>query len=103
MSGSGTTECEEALVSSHMQQEWDTWSREKCLNSPLDKELFPSTHCKVWIKPFLKNNTPIPSSAAVKRLFSTASDILRKMSSSLKSENFELFLFLKKTKKQCHS
>jgi len=41
---------------------------------------------------------PIPSSAAVERLFSTASDILRKKRSSLKSENFEQFLFLKKTK-----
>jgi len=37
----------------------------------------------------------------VERLFSTASDILRKKRSSLKSENFELFLFLKK--KQCRS
>ena len=74
----------------------DTWSRKECLNSPLDEELFPSTHRKVWIKLFLMYNTPIPSSAAVERLFSTASDIIRKKRSSLKSENFVLFLFLKK-------
>jgi len=54
MSGSGTPESEEALVSSHMEQEWGTWSRKECLNSPLDEELFPSTHRKVWIKLFLK-------------------------------------------------
>jgi len=96
MSVSGTPESEEALVSSHMEQEWDTWSRKECLNSPLDEELFPSTHRKVWIKLFLMYNTPIPSSAAVERLFSTASDIIRKKRSSLKSENFVLFLFLKK-------
>ena len=89
MSGSGTPESEEVLVSSHMEQEWDTWSRK-------DEELFPSTQRKVWIKLFLKYNTPIPSSAAVEKLYSTASDILRKKRSSLKSENFELFLFLKK-------
>jgi len=40
--------------------------------SPLDKELFPSTRRKVWIKLFLKYNTPMPSSDAVERLFSTA-------------------------------
>jgi len=97
MSDSGTPESEEALVSSHMAQEWDTWSQKECLNSPLDEELFPSTQRKVWIELFLKYNTPIPSSAAVERLFSTASDISRKNRSSLKSENFELFLFLKKT------
>ena len=99
MSGSGTPESEEGLVSSHMshmEQEWDTWSQKECLNSPLDEELFPSTHRKVWIKLFLKYNMPIPSSAAVERLFFTASDILRKKRSSIKSENFELFLFLKK-------
>jgi len=47
MSGSGTPESEEALVSSYMEQEWDTWSRKDCLNSPIDEELFPWTHCKV--------------------------------------------------------
>jgi len=52
MSGSGTPESEEALVSSHMEQEWDTMSRKECLNSPLDEELFPSTHRKLWIKLF---------------------------------------------------
>jgi len=41
MSGSGTPESDEALVSSHMEQEWDTWSGKECLNSPLDEELFP--------------------------------------------------------------
>jgi len=96
MSGSGSPESEEALVSSHMEQELDTWSRKECLNSPLDEELFLSTHRKVWIKLLLKYNTPISSSAAEERLFSTASDILRKNRSSLKSENFDLFLFLKK-------
>jgi len=45
-------------------------------------------------KTFPKVYTSIPSSAAVERLFSTASDIKKR--SSLKSENFELFLFLKK-------
>ena len=100
MSGSGTPESEEGLVSSHMshmEQEWDTWSQKECLNSPLDEELFPSTHRKVWIKLFLKYNMPIPSSAAVEEAVLHCFRYIKKKRSSLKSENFELFLFLKKT------
>ena len=44
---------------------------------------------------FIKYNTPLPSSAAVERLFSTAGDVLRAKRSSLDEVNFEELVFLK--------
>ena len=47
---------------------------------------------------FIKFNTPIPSSAAVERLFSTGKDVLRPKKSRLTDKNFEMLLFLRKNK-----
>ena len=44
---------------------------------------------------FVRFNTPIPSSAAVERLFSIAKDILRDKRSSLSDENFNMLLFMR--------
>jgi hypothetical protein len=44
---------------------------------------------------FTKFNTPVPSSAAVERLFSIGKDILRAKRASLSDENFEMLMFLK--------
>ena len=48
-----------------------------------------------WIDLFIKYNTPLTSSAAVERLFSMGSDILRAKRSSLTADNFEKLLFIK--------
>ena len=47
---------------------------------------------------FIKFNTPIPSSAAVERLFSTGKDISKPKRSRLTDKNFEMPLFLRKNK-----
>ena len=44
---------------------------------------------------FIKYNTPLPSSAAVERLFSKGSDVLRAKRSSLTADNFETLLFIR--------
>lgn len=49
----------------------------------------------MWIDTFIKYNTPLPSSAAVERLFSCAGDVLRAKRSSLDEVNFEDLVFLK--------
>ncbi|KAG0726087.1 hypothetical protein GWK47_037316 [Chionoecetes opilio] len=57
--------------------------------------LFPYQHREVWVDLFIRYNTPLPSSAAVERLFSTAGDVLRAKRSSLEEVNFEELVFLK--------
>ena len=49
----------------------------------------------VLMKLFTKFNTPIPSSAAVERLFSQGKDILKAKRSSLSDKNFEMLMFLR--------
>ena len=44
---------------------------------------------------FIRYNTPLPSSAAVERMFFTGGDILRAKRSSLASYRFEHLVFLK--------
>ena len=62
---------------------------------PLDPELFPIEYRQSWLSVFLKYNTPLPSSAAVERIFSTAGDIIRPKRSCLSASNFEELVFLK--------
>ena len=79
-----------------MKKEIDTWDRQLVKASvQLCPEMFPYDQRKVWINLFLKYNTSLPSSAAVERLFSTASDVLRAKRSSLTAENFENLIFKK--------
>ena len=47
---------------------------------------------------YIKFNTPIPSSTAVERLFSTEKDILKPKRSRLTDKHFEMLLFLQKNK-----
>ena len=47
---------------------------------------------------FTKFNTPIPSSAAVERLFSTGKDVLKPKRSRLTDKHFKMLLFLRKNK-----
>ena len=47
---------------------------------------------------YIKFNSPIPSSAAVERLFSTGKDVLKPKRSRLTDKHFEMLLFLRKNK-----
>ena len=62
-------------------------------------ESFPVLHRQAWIEIFLKYNTCIPSSAAIERVFSVRSDIMRPKRSSLSSKNFERFVFIRENEK----
>ena len=63
--------------------------------SSLSWSLFPTVHREVWVDLFLRYNTPLPSSAAVERMFCTGGDILRAKRSSLAGYMFEHLVFLK--------
>jgi hypothetical protein len=67
------------------------------LESPLSTALpapesFP---CDPFLEIFVEYNTPIPSSAAVERMFSLGKDILKPKRSSLSDVHFEMLVFLK--------
>ena len=51
--------------------------------------------CKNLKNVFIKLNTPLPSSAAVERLFSLGKDVLRPKKASLSDEHFEMMVCLK--------
>ncbi|XP_077404827.1 uncharacterized protein LOC144037315 isoform X5 [Vanacampus margaritifer] len=57
--------------------------------------LFPKKHREAWVDLFIKYNSPLPSSAAMERMFSTAGDILRPKRHALASANFEKLVFLR--------
>jgi hypothetical protein len=52
-------------------------------------------HRNCWLDLFVKYKIPLPSSAAVERLFSMGSDIIRPKRSSLTATNFENLVFIK--------
>ena len=61
----------------------------------LSPDMFPMEHRDIWVDLFVKYNTPVPSSAAVERLFSMGSDILKPKRSRLTAKNFEKLVFLR--------
>ena len=62
---------------------------------PVSPHLLPNPLLR---KLFVKNNSAIPSSAGVERLFSTAKEILKPNRCSLKDDNFNKLLFLHESK-----
>lgn len=72
----------------------DRWQRTN-IKILVNKNLFPMEHRDVWEDLFIKYNTPIPSFAAVERIFSTAEHIIRPKRSSLTANNFEELVFMK--------
>ena len=72
----------------------DQWKR-AMVSVPLSHDLFPTKYRDAWLDLFKKYNTPLPSSAAVERLFSSAGDILRAKRSSLSNIHFEQLVFVR--------
>ena len=69
---------------------------ESYLRDPPNKDILAALSvCKNLKNLFIKLNTPLPSSAAVERLFSLGKDILRPKRASLSDEHFEMMVFLK--------
>ena len=65
-----------------------TWKTQFQLKS------FPVFHRRAWIEFFFKYNTGIPSSAAIERVFSVRSDVMKPKRATLSSENFERMVFI---------
>ena len=61
-------------------------------------ESFPVFHRRARIEVFLKNNTGIPSSAAIERVFSVGSDVMKPKRVMLSSEDFERLVFIRESK-----
>ena len=77
-----------------LQKEVDAWFEPVDVNIP-NVHMFPEGHRNAWVQTFMRYNTSIPSSAAVERLFSMGSNIMRPKRNRLTSTNFEMLLFLK--------
>ncbi|KAG7157181.1 hypothetical protein Hamer_G010022 [Homarus americanus] len=60
-----------------------------------DKDTFPN---KPMRELFIKYNTPIPSSAAMERMFSMGKDVLRPKRSRMSDNHFEMLVFLRGNK-----
>ncbi|KAG0720128.1 hypothetical protein GWK47_006957 [Chionoecetes opilio] len=54
----------------------------------LEQAMFPALSHAAWVDVFVKYNTAIPSFAAVERLFSQESDVMKAKRASLTSNNF---------------
>ncbi|KAG0716841.1 hypothetical protein GWK47_008683 [Chionoecetes opilio] len=72
-------------------EEGDCFKRNKLLKQAMLIALFRAA----WVDVFVKYNTAIPSSAAVDRLFSQGSDIMKAKRASLTSDNFQRLVILK--------
>ena len=84
------------VLEEDIEKAYDEWNRIR-VNSKLrvSYDQFPLLHRVAWLDMFLKYNTPLPSSAAVERLFSSGSDILRPKRTNLTADNFEKLVFIK--------
>ena len=58
-------------------------------------ESFPVFHPRAWIEVFFKYNTDIPSSAAIERVLSVGSDVIKPKRLTLLSENFERLIIIR--------
>jgi len=65
---------------------------ERPQKGPLTVGAFPT---KAFQNAFFRYNTPIPSSAAVERMFSMGKDILKPKRSKMSDEHFQMLVFLR--------
>ncbi|KAG0728947.1 hypothetical protein GWK47_031373 [Chionoecetes opilio] len=70
-------------LSNKMGKELESWCSEKQRNKLLEQAIFPALSDAAWVDVFVKYNTAIPSSAAVERLFSQGSDIMKAKRASI--------------------
>ncbi|KAG0694306.1 hypothetical protein GWK47_027269 [Chionoecetes opilio] len=75
-------------LSNKMRQELESSCSEKQRNKLVEQAMFPDLCRAAWVDVFVKYNTAIPSSAAVERLFSQGSDIMKAKRANLTSNNF---------------
>ncbi|KAG0724739.1 hypothetical protein GWK47_039997 [Chionoecetes opilio] len=72
-----------------------SWCSEKQRNKLLETvSMFPALSHATWVDVFVKYNTAIPSSAAVERLFSQGSEVMKAKRTSLTSDSFERLIGL---------
>ncbi|KAG0715648.1 hypothetical protein GWK47_011456 [Chionoecetes opilio] len=94
--GPTTTEGTNSIrLSNKMGKELESWCSEKQRNKLLEQAMFPALSRAASVDVFVEYNTAIPSSAAVERLFSQGSDIMKVKRVSLTSDNFDRLVFIK--------
>ncbi|KAG0718380.1 hypothetical protein GWK47_052488 [Chionoecetes opilio] len=96
----GTESCKQCELGGDVDEELEkilhSWTQLDVQdNVPLSPDMFPMEHRQIWVDLFIRYNTPVPSSAAVERLFSMGSGVMRPKRSSLTAKNFEKLVFLK--------
>ncbi|KAG0714402.1 hypothetical protein GWK47_014213 [Chionoecetes opilio] len=70
-------------ISNKMGKELESWCSEKQRNKLLEQAMFSAISDAAWVDVFVNYNTTIPSSAAVKRLFSQGSEIMKAKRASI--------------------
>jgi hypothetical protein len=86
----------DVMVMEQLEKALEAWDKQYVPpTTPLAKHQFPLEFMSACVDLFIKYNTPVLSSAAVERLFSMGSDILRPKRSALTANNFEKLVFLK--------
>lgn len=84
-----------------IERDFDEWDSHRLTDSDsvISCEHFPTRHNAAWVKLFCKYNSPLPSSAAVERLFSTGSNVLRASRTNLSAVNVDNLIFIKGNKR----
>ena len=91
-----TTPTEGGQISSLVNKTIEDWMATKpTWKTQFQLESFPVFHRRAWVEVFLKYNTGVPSSAAIERVFSVGSDVMKPKRATLSSENFERLIFIR--------
>ncbi|KAG0712925.1 hypothetical protein GWK47_017346 [Chionoecetes opilio] len=82
-------------LSNNMGKELESWCSEKQRNKLLEQAMFPTLSHAAWVDEFVKYNTAIPSSAAVKSVIPWVGHHEGQESEYMTSDNFERLVFMK--------